>query len=93
MNLSEEQKKAFEKMWFIYGNDGKKCTHLNHKLIQGFIEHNEDRREAYSEGYNNMVERFGIEYANRHAATKECFEICDLILSNKISEAIELAKS
>lgn len=93
MNLSEEQLKAFEKLWFIYGNDGRKCTFLNHKLVQGFYEHHEDRRKPYLEGHTNMVERHGKEYADKHAVTQECIDVCTLVLENKIDEALQKAKS
>lgn len=93
MELTNEQQKAFEKLWFIYGNDGKKCTPLNHTLIQGFVEYNEDRREFCKDGYKNMIERYGKKEAKARAATDECFEICALILDGKIEEAFNIAKS
>lgn len=80
--LTDKQREAFKKAWFIYGNDGKKCTPLNHKLIQGFYQYGEDRREAYTEAYQNMTERFGKEYADKNALTQECLDVCNKILSN-----------
>ena len=91
MELTNEQIKAFRQVWFIYGNNGKKCTMFNHKLIQGFIEFNEDRRADYRGGYDNMAERFGKQYAKKTAATTECFKICRLILEGKMDEAIKIA--
>lgn len=93
MILTEDQIKAFERVWFIYGNDGRKCTFLNHKLVQGFYEHKENRIQPYTEGYANMVDRHGKEYADKHGITKECVEVCELILSNQIDLAIKKAKS
>lgn len=37
MELNDNQIQAFKKICFIYGNNGNKCTFLNHKLAQGFF--------------------------------------------------------
>lgn len=82
IKLTESQKKRFEKIWFIYGNYGKKCTTLNHKLVQGFYQYGENRIEAYRQGYENMLERHGKEYADVHGVTQECIDACMEILNN-----------
>jgi hypothetical protein len=46
VTINEAQKRALERLWFIYGNRGSKHTDLNHKYIQGFVQYNEDREEA-----------------------------------------------
>lgn len=82
LNLTEKQVAAFYKLWWIYGNDGKKCTLFNHKLVQGFYEHRENRIEAYREGNKNMIERRGKEYAEKNGVTEECIKACEDILNN-----------
>ena len=32
--LSDSQKEKLHKIWFIYGNRGKKCNHNQHRFIQ-----------------------------------------------------------
>ena len=86
MNLSQKQKECFEKLWFIYGNNGRKCTMLNHKLIQGFIEYNEDRRDAYQYAKSRLE-------GKGYNLTMECWNVVNLVLENKLNEAIELSKS
>lgn len=89
---SEEQMKAFSELWYIYGNNGKKCTLFNHKLIQGFYHYGANRIEVYVEGRTNMIERWGEEKALKDAVTDECVEVAQLVLDNKISEALRIAK-
>jgi hypothetical protein len=80
--LTESQLKRFEKLWWIYGNDGKKCTLFNHKLVQGFYQYKENRIEAYRQGNKNMAERFGKAYAEKNGVTEECIEACLDVLNN-----------
>lgn len=47
VNLSPEQRRKLEKLWFIYGNHGSKSTLRRHKFIQGFLEHGHDYRDFY----------------------------------------------
>ncbi len=94
MKLTEEQLEAFRKLWFIYGNGGKKSTLFNHKLVQGFFEYQENRIEAYEGGKERLIERWGESSPYvKEAVTQECIDACNLVLENKITEAIELAKS
>lgn len=44
IELTEEQRYNLEKLWFIYGNHGKKHTHRSHRFIQCFLEQGEDTR-------------------------------------------------
>lgn len=83
LNLSETQLKMFEKTWWIYGNDGPKCTFLNHKLVQGFYQYQENRIDAYLQGNKNMRKTFGKEYSEKHGVTKECIEECKKILNTQ----------
>lgn len=82
LNLTESQIERFRKLWFIYGNDGPKCTLFNHKLVQGFIESKEDRSENYWQGNTNMAERWGLEYACKNGVTGECILACKNVLNN-----------
>lgn len=82
LSLTDSQLKRFENLWWLYGNDGKKCTLFNHKLVQGFYEYKENRIESYREGNKNMVKRFGKEYAEKNGVTDECILACEEILLN-----------
>ena len=93
MELNDEQKQALEKIWFIDGNGGRKSTMQNHKLIQGFIQYGEDRRDFYIQGNKNLEERFNKEYVNKHGLTDECLLVVNLILDNKIDRGLEKAQS
>jgi len=46
--LTNEQRKQINNLWFIYGNNGKKHTHSDHRFIQCFLEEGKDEREFYS---------------------------------------------
>lgn len=94
MKLASEQIKCFESLWFIYGNDGPKCTMLNHKLIQGFYEHKENRIDPYRQAFHNIKERFGSNSPQmKEVVSEECFQVCELVLQNKFIEALKVAKS
>jgi len=82
--LTEKQIKEFGRIWFIFGNDGKKCTLFNHKLVQGFYQYRENRINDYRHGKKNMIENpsLGKEYAEKNGVTEECIAACELILSN-----------
>lgn len=82
LQLTESQLKRFEKLWFVYGNSGSKCTLFNHKLVQGFIEYNENRIKAYRDGNKNMIKTWGKDYAEKNGITEECIAACEEILSN-----------
>ena len=97
MELTEEQKEIFKKAWlYVYGNGGHKSTMLNHKLLQGFAQYEEDRREPYRKAESNMRERYTESEFDRlknQLPTQECFQFCDLVLEGKFDEAKKLAKS
>ena len=83
MDITEEQMAKFHKLWFVYGNNGKKSTLFNHKLIQGFVEYNEDRREDYANVNKNLEEKFGKIYADKNGITQECLDAIKELLENK----------
>lgn len=82
LNLTDKQIKEFERIWFIFGNSGKKSTLFNHKLVQGFYESRENRIDAYRDGTKNIVEKYGQAEADKMAVTEECIAACELILNN-----------
>jgi len=81
INLTEEQTKAMHKLWFVFGNGGKKSTLFNHKLIQGFVEHLEDRRSDYACVNENIEEKYGKKYALENGITDECLNEIKKILN------------
>lgn len=87
VKITEEQKKHLIKLWFIYGNNGKKHTHFNHRYIQNFIEHNEDSEDFYKnvnkEFYKNVNKKEGVDW-NTMKLTDECVDAVKLILNNKV---------
>lgn len=96
MDLTQQQKKLFREAWFIYGNSGRKSTMLNHKLIQGFLEFDENRIDVYKEAETNMKERYSEENFQKlkhQLPTEECFQFCKLVLKEEFTKAIKLAKS
>lgn len=44
VEVTDEQRRRLERLWFIYGNHGPKTTPGNHSFIQGFLEHGQDLR-------------------------------------------------
>lgn len=82
--LTEDQKKALKKLWFIYGNYGKKSTHCNHGYIQGFLEHGEDRKQFYLDGVQAMRDKHIPESEiQKRAITQECIDAVEAILNSK----------
>ena len=79
VKITEEQKEQLIKLWFIYGNNGKKHTHFNHRYIQNLIEHNEDSEEFYK----NVNKKEGVDW-NTMKLTDECVDAVKLILNNKV---------
>jgi len=47
LSLTEEQVRRLERLWFIYGNEGKYHTDGNHKFIQRFLDAQQDQRKLY----------------------------------------------
>jgi len=68
VNLSLKQIEQLRKLWFVYGNSGKKETLFNHKYIQGFLEAQEDRKIPYVEGREVLKQKGMLS----KAITDEC---------------------
>lgn len=83
IQLTESQRKRFERLWFIYGNGGKHHTMGNHKLIQGFYQYGEDRRMAYTNKASiKRIKKLGEAYWNEWRVTDECLKEVNNILEN-----------
>lgn len=82
LQLTESQIERFRKLWWIYGNNGIKCTLFNHKLVQGVYEYGENRINAYRQGNKNMLKRYGQAYVGKNGVTEDCIMDCENILNN-----------
>lgn len=70
--LTDQQRKALEKLWLVYGNNGKKHTHCNnHRYIQNFLEQGEDTENFYKRSKKGDL-------------TEECITEVKKILRNKL---------
>ncbi len=67
MTITEQQHIALQKIWFLYGNNGRKHTHCNHRFIQNFLESGKDTRSFYLSSPRNNL-------------TEECIKAVDKIL-------------
>jgi len=54
--ISEDQKKALEALWDIYGNHGPKFTIGNHKFIQRMLFVDNADLNASADRYNEMMD-------------------------------------
>ena len=45
VEVTDEQRRELERLWFIYGNYGPRHTMENHYFIQGFLERGQDERD------------------------------------------------
>lgn len=79
MKLTQIQIKELGKLWFIYGNNGKKHTHHNHRYIQNFIEHGEDTEEFYRNADKKRTVKAGIDW-NTVGITEECIDAVKQII-------------
>lgn len=78
MKLSDKQKYYLNKLWHIYGNNGKKHSHCNHRYIQNFIEHDEDTKQFYLASPKNDL-------------TEECMYDVDTVLRMATSDILVTA--
>lgn len=82
INPTKEQIKKLKDLWFVYGNGGPKSTLFNHKYIEGFIEFNEDRKQFYLDGYQNLVDMGW----DKEALTEECIIDVEKIVYENLKE-------
>lgn len=81
ITLTEDQKKQLMKIWFVYGNNGKKHSHHNHRFIQNCIEHGEDTEEFYRNADMGRTVKAGIDI-NTIVLSDECVAEVRKILNN-----------
>ena len=81
IELTEDQLKEFRKLWWIFGNDGKKVTLFNHSLIQGYVEHGEDRLPYYVEAQKQKLMERGKLFLQSYGLTQECVDAVCLVLN------------
>jgi len=81
--LTENQHKQLNKLWFVYGNDGKKHSHNNHRFIQNLLSRGEDDRQFYLDGEQNMRDKgFSETQIAAIRLTQECIDAVDNVLLN-----------
>lgn len=68
--LSDWQRKELERLWFIYGNNGSKHSHCNHRYIQNLLEHGEDTEQFYLQSKRNDL-------------TKDCLNDVKIVIYSK----------
>ena len=78
--LSTHQRSELIKLWFIYGNNGPKHTHHNHRFIQNIIEHGEDTEKFYRNASRQRTVAAGINWETIKL-TDECVNAVRAILS------------
>lgn len=78
--LTEQQKADLTKLWFIFGNGGKKYTLGNHRYIQCLLEDNQDYRKMYVRT-SHVID----------CLSAECIIECDKILDKlKIGDKVSI---
>lgn len=88
--LTKGQREALNVLWHIYGNQGSKSNHNQHRFIQTILEHG-----VYNKGWLNKSPR--MTYAaktispnnnfNDYLVSDECIQVVDKILSDdRVSE-------
>jgi len=79
--LTAEQRKQLTKLWFIYGNNGKKHTHQNHRYIQNILEHGEDTEKFYRNADRTISDKVGRDWSTIEI-TDECVNEVKAILAS-----------
>jgi LPS O-antigen subunit length determinant protein (WzzB/FepE family) len=80
--LTNLQRLRLNQLWHLYGNNGKKHTHHNHRFIQNLIEHNEDTRKFYLNADRTKTNQIGRDWS-KIELTQECIDGVDKILNNE----------
>lgn len=85
ITLTEDQRAKLNKLWFIFGNHGKKHSHSNHRFIQNLLSRGEDDREFYLKGVENLRAKgiFSEARIQKDAITQECIDAVDAVLNDK----------
>lgn len=66
--VDDAKRKELEKLWFIYGNNGKKHSHCNHRYIQNILEQGQDTEMFYKKSKKNDL-------------TQECVDAVKKVIS------------
>jgi hypothetical protein len=82
MEITQEQRTQLEKLWFVFGNNGKKHTHHNHRFIQNFLERGEDTEKFYRNADKKRTVKAGIDW-EVIKLTDECVNAVRLVLNNR----------
>jgi hypothetical protein len=82
IQLSEQQSKDLNALWFLYGNKGKLHTHHNHRFIQNLIEHGEDTEKFYRSAEKSLSQKAGLNW-KEVSLSNDCVEAVREILNNK----------
>jgi hypothetical protein len=82
--LTGEQRYKLEKLWMVYGNQGKKHTHHNHRFIQNILEHGNDTEDFYKEADKKLPK--GHTSFITMELTEECISEVRRILANDTME-------
>ena len=80
VEITDDQRQELMRIWFVFGNNGKKHTHHNHRYIQNFIEHNEDTEHFYRNADRTNSNKAGIDWATV-GLTNECVEAVHNVLN------------
>ncbi len=71
VTLTDAQRERLERLWFIYGNYGRKTTPGNHQFIQGLLEHGLDLRPLQTK-----------RTAKKDKPTEECEAAVEAVLAS-----------
>jgi hypothetical protein len=80
VEITDDQRQELMRIWFVFGNNGKKHTHHNHRYIQNFIEHNEDTEHFYRNADRTNSDNAKIDW-NTVGLTDECVEAVHNVLN------------
>ena len=83
--LTDKQRVALQKLWFIYGNNGKKHTYHNHRYIQNILEHGENTEEFYRSADSTVAKKAGIDWSTQEL-TEECVSKVKEVLGYLLSK-------
>ncbi len=80
ITFTDSQRTLLNKLWFVFGNNGEKHTHNNHRFIQNLLETGEDTRNFYLNADFSRRLNVGQKIENL-ILTEECINEVDKILN------------
>ena len=86
----EEKQSKISYLWFLYGNNGRKHTHGNHKFIQRILEALQTDEEvdicalksAYTPDDDSIMMNLKLPRELSGGVTEECFDAVREVLEN-----------